>query len=45
MPTCPGCDAERSAADLTRHEDDGMVRVHCPECGRLLGTYNRRARE
>jgi ribosomal protein S27E len=42
MVTCRGCGGEYEAGDLCRHETEGLVRVHCPDCGRTLGTYNER---
>jgi uncharacterized Zn finger protein len=44
MPTCPSCDGEYDAEELKRHERDGMVFVHCPDCGHSMGAYNRHSR-
>jgi len=44
MPTCDNCEATREADELERHEREGMVFVHCPDCGHALGTYNRHDR-
>jgi Zn ribbon nucleic-acid-binding protein len=43
MAHCPGCDTDFEADELTRHEIDGMVHVHCPDCGRKLGDWNAHA--
>lgn len=40
MPTCPGCETEFELDELTRHNREGVHHVHCPSCGRHLGTYN-----
>ena len=40
MPTCKRCGGEFEAGELERHEVDGMVYVHCPDCGFNLGDYN-----
>lgn len=40
MPLCDGCDGEFDAEALVRHEHDGFVLVHCPDCGRSMGSYN-----
>lgn len=39
MPTCKHCDVDVPVEDLVRHENDGLERVHCPNCERPLGTY------
>ncbi|HKL28050.1 MAG TPA: hypothetical protein VJ898_02165 [Natrialbaceae archaeon] len=39
MPTCRHCGAEHEAADLVRHERNGLLLVHCPDCNCLMGTY------
>jgi hypothetical protein len=39
MAHCRYCDVDVDVEDLVRHETDGFVRVHCPECSGLLGTY------
>ncbi len=39
MPTCRGCGGEYDAADLVRHERDGVVVVHCPNCQYRMGTW------
>ncbi|MFB6072300.1 MAG: hypothetical protein ABEJ88_04955 [Halobacterium sp.] len=44
MTTCPGCEQRYDADELTRHERDGVVHVHCPDCGQRLGTYNEHMR-
>lgn len=44
MVTCVGCEQDFDAAELTRHERDGIHHVHCPDCGRHLGTYNEHRR-
>ncbi|MFB6120400.1 MAG: hypothetical protein ABEJ68_04710 [Halobacteriaceae archaeon] len=44
MPTCRNCDEQFDAEELERHEREGMVFVHCPDCGRPLGQYNRHSR-
>ena len=44
MPRCKGCGNECDVTELVRHENEGTVIVHCPECGQLLGTYNERRR-
>lgn len=43
MPTCTNCGAEREAEELCRHEREGMVLVHCPECNAVLGYYRDRS--
>ena len=40
MTRCKGCGEEFDPEELTRHERDGMVHVHCPNCGRRLGDWN-----
>ena len=44
VPTRKGCAGEFDVEALCRHERAGVVLVHCPDCGRLLGAYNRRTR-
>ncbi|MCU4750449.1 hypothetical protein OB919_00390 [Halobacteria archaeon AArc-curdl1] len=39
MPTCTYCDRSLEAADLVRHESGDLLRVHCPDCHSMLGTY------
>ncbi|MFC5972425.1 hypothetical protein ACFPYI_13875 [Halomarina salina] len=39
MPTCPNCGADHETAALCRHEREGLVVVHCPDCNFLLGRY------
>lgn len=39
MTTCNRCDRTLDASDLVRHEDDGLLIVHCPGCGNVLGVY------
>jgi phage FluMu protein Com len=39
MAHCRHCDADVDAEALVRHETDGLLRVHCPECSGLLGAY------
>jgi NAD-dependent SIR2 family protein deacetylase len=39
MPTCRGCGETVDADELERHERDGLVRVHCPDCGFAMGTW------
>jgi len=41
MARCEACDREFEADELTRHDHDRLVVVHCPECGRTLGRYRR----
>ena len=41
VPTCQNCHAELVADDLVRHDHDGLLLVHCPNCGFTMGTYNR----
>lgn len=41
MTTCKGCGRDLTAEDLVRHERGPTVVVHCPECKRVLGRYNR----
>jgi hypothetical protein len=41
MTTCKGCGRELDAEDLVRHERGRFVVVHCPDCKRLVGRYNR----
>ncbi|WP_435179866.1 hypothetical protein [Halorussus sp. AFM4] len=41
MTTCPGCGRDLDAEELVRHERDRFVVVHCPDCKRPLGRYNR----
>lgn len=41
MVTCPGCDRDLEADELTRHEFPGLLVVHCPDCGRFIGQYRR----
>lgn len=43
MPTCPHCETAHDAEDLHRHEREGMVTVHCPDCTFVLGYYRDRA--
>jgi DNA-directed RNA polymerase subunit RPC12/RpoP len=45
MPRCKRCSGEFEAEELKRHEIDGMVHVHCPNCGFNLGDYNSRVHE
>jgi DNA-directed RNA polymerase subunit RPC12/RpoP len=45
MPRCKRCSGEFEAEELKRHEVDGMVHVHCPNCGFNLGDYNSRVHE
>ena len=44
MATCRNCGGEFDVEELERRENEGMVFVHCPDCGRLLGQYNRHSR-
>jgi uncharacterized C2H2 Zn-finger protein len=44
MPSCASCETDFEAEELERHERDGMAFVHCPDCGRTLGQYNRHDR-
>jgi hypothetical protein len=39
MPTCPGCDGSFDPGALDRHERDGRVVVHCPDCDAVVGTW------
>jgi len=41
MPTCPRCRGEYEASALVRHEHEGLVIVHCPDCEFPMGSYNR----
>lgn len=43
MPTCTRCGADHPTEELVRHEQDGMLFVHCPDCQHPFGVYNRRA--
>ena len=43
MPTCPNCECDHDVADLCRHEHEGFVIVHCPDCNFVLGRYRDRA--
>lgn len=39
MPTCRGCGEEHETDTLERHERDGLVIVHCPDCAYTMGTW------
>ncbi len=39
MATCRRCGTESDAEALDRHERDGLVRVHCPDCGGPMGSW------
>jgi hypothetical protein len=39
MPVCPGCETDHDVTELCRHEREGVVIVHCPDCNRPLGRY------
>ncbi|MFB6218554.1 MAG: hypothetical protein ABEH77_05160 [Halobacteriaceae archaeon] len=39
MATCTNCEGEFEPAELDRHERNGFLRVHCPECGCAMGSY------
>ncbi|WP_435361264.1 hypothetical protein [Haloarchaeobius sp. DFWS5] len=39
MPTCASCESTVSTDDLVRHERDGFLFVHCPECHCCMGHY------
>ena len=39
VPTCRGCETAFDVEDLDRHERDGLVLVHCPDCGFRMGTW------
>ncbi|MFH5797851.1 hypothetical protein [Haladaptatus sp. CMAA 1911] len=41
MPTCNHCEGDFTANDLVRHEYERIIIVHCPDCGCVLGQYNR----
>ena len=41
MRTCKGCGRELDAEDLVRHERGRFVVVHCPDCKRPFGRYDR----
>lgn len=43
MPTCKSCGEEHDATDLVRHEGDGVLHVHCPNCECVMGFYRDRA--
>ena len=43
MPVCPGCGRTVEVEALENHVVDGVHHVHCPHCGRVLGTYNEHA--
>ncbi|GGL72334.1 hypothetical protein [Halocalculus aciditolerans] len=43
MPTCPGCHETFDVDELDDHRVEGVHHVHCPGCGRALGTYNEHA--
>lgn len=45
MPTCKRCQNVHEADELVRHDSGGMVYVHCPDCGCIMGTYNTRVHE
>jgi uncharacterized Zn finger protein len=40
MPKCRNCSGEFDASELVRHERDGLVVVHCPDCEFAMGSYN-----
>jgi Zn ribbon nucleic-acid-binding protein len=40
VPTCPSCENGFTLDELTRHDRDGVHRVHCPDCGHHLDTHN-----
>jgi len=35
MPTCNHCGTEHEAPELVRHEREGLLLVHCPDCNCL----------
>lgn len=39
MPTCQACDGTHEADELVRHEREGVVTVHCPDCHATMGRY------
>jgi hypothetical protein len=39
MPTCRLCGVEHETEDLCRHEQEGVLVVHCPDCHAPLGYY------
>ncbi|WP_266079893.1 hypothetical protein [Haladaptatus caseinilyticus] len=41
MPICKHCNGEFTADELVRHEYERVIVVHCPDCGCVLGQYNR----
>ncbi|WP_202935072.1 hypothetical protein [Halorussus amylolyticus] len=41
MRTCNGCGRDLAVEDLVRHERGRIVLVHCPDCKRVLGRYDR----
>lgn len=41
MPKCNRCSGQFDAEDLVRHEYEHLVVVHCPDCGFVMGQYNR----
>ncbi|MEF8773874.1 MAG: hypothetical protein V5A37_04055 [Halobacteriales archaeon] len=43
MPTCRNCGADHDVVDLVRHERDGTVVVHCPDCSFPMGRWDSRA--
>jgi uncharacterized C2H2 Zn-finger protein len=39
MPGCRHCGTDHDTEALVRHERDGLVLVHCPNCNCVMGSW------